>query len=112
LGSTCFFGTCNKLTLNYQNRPVYQANTIGELKVDDRKANSTSISNRNKLNNNYYGKLYFKNRVKYEFLVLGTHFLGMVFFLDLVPGNPGVTITAAIAVVMALWWVTEALPMV
>jgi hypothetical protein len=28
----------NKLTLNYQNRPVYQANTIGELKVDDRKA--------------------------------------------------------------------------
>jgi sodium-dependent dicarboxylate transporter 2/3/5 len=33
----------------------------------------------------------------------------MVFFLDLVPGNPGV-ITAAIAVVMALWWVTEALP--
>jgi sodium-dependent dicarboxylate transporter 2/3/5 len=32
----------------------------------------------------------------------------MVFFLDLVPGNPGVTITAAIA--MALWWVTEALP--
>jgi sodium-dependent dicarboxylate transporter 2/3/5 len=34
----------------------------------------------------------------------------MVFFLDLVPGNPGVTITAAIAVVMALWWVTEALP--
>jgi sodium-dependent dicarboxylate transporter 2/3/5 len=33
----------------------------------------------------------------------------MVFFLDLVPGNPGVTITAAIAVV-ALWWVTEALP--
>jgi hypothetical protein len=39
-----------------------------------------------------------------------THFLGMV-FLDLVPGNPGVTITAAIAVVMALW-VTEALPIV
>jgi sodium-dependent dicarboxylate transporter 2/3/5 len=32
-------------------------------------------------------------------------------FLDLVPGNPGVTITAAIAVVMALWWVTEALPL-
>jgi sodium-dependent dicarboxylate transporter 2/3/5 len=53
----------------------------------------------------------FKNRVKYEFLVLGILiFLGMVFFLDLVPDNPGVTITAAIAVVMALWWVTEALP--
>jgi hypothetical protein len=26
----------------------------------------------------------------------------MVFFLDLVPGNPGVTITAAIAVVMGV----------
>jgi hypothetical protein len=54
----------------------------------------------------------FKNRVKYEFFSFrNTHFLGMVFFLDLVPGNPGVTITA-IAVVMALWWVTEALPIV
>lgn len=53
----------------------------------------------------------FKTRVKYEFLVLGILiFLGMVFFLDLVPGNSGVTITAAIAVVMALWWITEALP--
>jgi hypothetical protein len=27
-----FKGHANKLTLNYQNRPVYQANTIGELK--------------------------------------------------------------------------------
>jgi sodium-dependent dicarboxylate transporter 2/3/5 len=45
-----------------------------------------------------------------SFIFRNTHFLGMVFFLDLVPGNPGVTITAAIAVVMALWWVTEALP--
>jgi hypothetical protein len=32
LGLTCFKGHANKLTLNYQNRPVYQANTIGELK--------------------------------------------------------------------------------
>jgi sodium-dependent dicarboxylate transporter 2/3/5 len=46
-----------------------------------------------------------------SFSFRNTHFLGMVFFLDLVPGNPGVTITAAIAVVMALWWVTEALPL-
>jgi hypothetical protein len=36
-------------------------------------------------------------------------FLGMVFFLDLVPGNPGVTITCY-SRMMALWWVTEALP--
>lgn len=37
-------------------------------------------------------------------------FLGMVFFLDLQPGKPEVTYTAAIAVLMAFWWVTEALP--
>jgi sodium-dependent dicarboxylate transporter 2/3/5 len=44
-----------------------------------------------------------------SFSFRNTHF-SRIFFLDLVPGNPGVTITAAIAVVMALWWVTEALP--
>jgi hypothetical protein len=39
LGVNLFFqGHSNKLTLNYQNRPVYRANTIGKLKVDDRKA--------------------------------------------------------------------------
>jgi hypothetical protein len=32
VGVNLFFKACNKLTLNYQNRPVYQANTIGELK--------------------------------------------------------------------------------
>jgi hypothetical protein len=32
LGVNLFLGHANKLTLNYQNRPVYQANTIGELK--------------------------------------------------------------------------------
>jgi sodium-dependent dicarboxylate transporter 2/3/5 len=52
----------------------------------------------------------FKIELSMSFSFRNTHFLGMVFFLDLVPGNPGVTITAAIAVVMALWWVTEALP--
>jgi sodium-dependent dicarboxylate transporter 2/3/5 len=51
-----------------------------------------------------------KIELSMSFSFRNTHFLGMVFFLDLVPGNPGVTITAAIAVVMALWWVTEALP--
>jgi hypothetical protein len=57
-GQPVFKGHANKLTLNYQNRPVYQANTIGELKsmIEKRKI---VISNRNKLNNNYYGKLYF-----------------------------------------------------
>ena len=37
-------------------------------------------------------------------------FFGMVFFVDLQPGKPEVTYTAAIAVLMAFWWVTEALP--
>lgn len=38
LGVNLFFkGHSNKLTLNYQNRPVYLANTLGELKVDERK---------------------------------------------------------------------------
>jgi hypothetical protein len=44
-----------------------------------------------------------------SFFFRNTHF-SRDGILDLVPGNPGVTITAAIAVVMALWWVTEALP--
>jgi hypothetical protein len=48
-GQPVFKGHANKLTLNYQNRPVYQANTIGELKsmIEKRKI---VISNRNKLN--------------------------------------------------------------
>ena len=37
-------------------------------------------------------------------------FFGMIFFVDLQPGKPEVTYTAAIAVLMAFWWVTEALP--
>lgn len=34
----------------------------------------------------------------------------MLFFVNLKPGSPQVTYTAAIAVLVALWWVTEALP--
>ncbi|UQD54876.1 OprO/OprP family phosphate-selective porin [Flavobacterium sp. K5-23] len=38
IGVNLFFkGHSNKLTLNYQNRPIYLANTLGELKVDERK---------------------------------------------------------------------------
>ena len=38
VGFNVFFaGHSNKLTLSYQDRPVYQANTVGELKVDERK---------------------------------------------------------------------------
>jgi len=49
--------------------------------------------------------------IKYNVIIVGVLlFAGMVSFLDLSPGNPEVTITAAIAVLMALWWVAEALP--
>ena len=37
-------------------------------------------------------------------------FFSIVLFIDLKPGAPEVTYTAAIAVLVALWWVTEALP--
>ncbi len=37
-------------------------------------------------------------------------FFGMIFFIDLQPGKPEITYTAAIAVLMAFWWVSEALP--
>ncbi|WP_108868449.1 SLC13 family permease [Aquimarina aquimarini] len=57
-------------------------------------------------------KLSTQTNIKYPIVFLGLIiFSGMVFFIDLVPGNPGVTITAAIAILMALWWVTEAIPM-
>lgn len=37
-------------------------------------------------------------------------FFGFIFFVDLQPGKPEVTYTAAIAILMAFWWVTEAIP--
>lgn len=37
-------------------------------------------------------------------------FFGIIFGIDLKPGSPAVTYTAAIAVLMAFWWVTEAIP--
>ncbi|MBU2951077.1 SLC13 family permease [Tamlana agarivorans] len=37
-------------------------------------------------------------------------FFSIIFFVDLQPGKPEVTYTAAIAFLMAFWWVTEALP--
>jgi len=49
--------------------------------------------------------------IKYNVIIFGVLlFAGMISFLDLAPGRPEITITAAIAVLMALWWVTEALP--
>jgi solute carrier family 13 (sodium-dependent dicarboxylate transporter), member 2/3/5 len=38
-------------------------------------------------------------------------FLCFLFFIDLDPSNPALTYTAAIALLMAVWWMTEALPL-
>ncbi|MHC4956605.1 MAG: hypothetical protein ACYTGZ_22430 [Planctomycetota bacterium] len=35
---------------------------------------------------------------------------GVLFFADLVPGNPVPTRMAAVAILMAGWWITEAIP--
>ena len=38
-------------------------------------------------------------------------FLLIIFFTDLDPSNPQLSIMAAIAVLMAVWWITEAIPL-
>ena len=45
------------------------------------------------------------------FIIAPLLFLFFVFFGDLEPGNPQVTYTLAIALLMALWWVTEVIPL-
>ena len=37
-------------------------------------------------------------------------FLIVILFFDLEPGKPIVTRMAAVAVLMAVWWITEAIP--
>ncbi|KAB1071367.1 SLC13/DASS family transporter [Tamlana haliotis] len=50
-------------------------------------------------------------QINMKLIILGLLvFFSMIFFVDLQPGKPEVTYTAAIAVLMAFWWVTEALP--
>ncbi len=49
--------------------------------------------------------------IKYPFVIIGLVVaLVIAFGLDLSPGSPEVTYTAAIAALMAIWWVTEAIP--
>jgi solute carrier family 13 (sodium-dependent dicarboxylate transporter), member 2/3/5 len=38
-------------------------------------------------------------------------FVAILFFTDLEPGKPEITRTFAVAMLMAIWWVTEALPL-
>lgn len=52
-----------------------------------------------------------KSEINMKLVILGLLiFFGIIFFVDLQPGKPGVTYTAAIAFLMAFWWISEALP--
>ncbi len=53
----------------------------------------------------------FSNK-KYTGLIIGfLLFLFILLFTDLEPGKPEITSTCAIAVLMAVWWVTESIPL-
>ncbi len=45
------------------------------------------------------------------FLFAPVLFLYMVFFVDLDPQKPIITYTLAVAILMALWWVVEIVPL-
>lgn len=52
------------------------------------------------------------SRVKLASLIIAPLIsVSLILFADLEPGNPNVTYTFAIAVLMAIWWITEAIPM-
>ncbi len=52
-----------------------------------------------------------KNTKQLFGLILGPVIaFNLLFFFNLSPGNPLVTCTAAIASLMAIWWITEAIP--
>ncbi|NQU32985.1 MAG: SLC13/DASS family transporter [Bacteroidetes bacterium] len=53
--------------------------------------------------------LSFKNII--GFLIAPILFVWITFFVDLEPGKPEVTYTFGIAVLMALWWITEVIPL-
>ena len=48
---------------------------------------------------------------KFFFLLAPVLFLYIVIFVDLEPGKPEITYTFAVAVLMALWWITEIVPL-
>jgi len=52
------------------------------------------------------------SRFARSFLLLGPLLaLALLLFFDLDPGRPVVTRTAAVALLMAIWWITEAIPL-
>jgi len=46
-----------------------------------------------------------------SFIITPIISLSIILFADLQPGNPAVTRTLAVALLMAVWWITEALPL-
>ena len=52
-----------------------------------------------------------KSKAQKVGLVLGPVLFLWVTFMDLDPGNPVVARMAAVAVLMATWWITEAIPL-
>ncbi len=52
-----------------------------------------------------------KETVNFKLIIIGLFvFFGIILFVDLQPGKPNITYTAAIAFLMAFWWISEALP--
>lgn len=56
-----------------------------------------------------YQKISYKNI--FGFIVGPLLFLWITLFMDLEPGNPAVTYTFAIAILMAIWWISEVVPL-
>jgi len=54
-----------------------------------------------------------KNNLISTLAIIGGPVLSILFlqFIDLDPGHPAVTRTAAVALLMAIWWITEAVPL-
>ncbi|TRZ42142.1 SLC13 family permease [Robertkochia solimangrovi] len=52
-----------------------------------------------------------QDKVNFRLIIAGIiFFIGFISFFDLQPGEPQVTFTAAIGILMAFWWITEAIP--
>ncbi len=54
-------------------------------------------------------KISYKNI--FGFIIGPVLFLWITLFMDLEPGNPSVTYTFAIAILMAIWWISEVVPL-
>ncbi len=55
------------------------------------------------------GNINFKNII--GFVIAPLLFIWITLFMDLEPGKPAVTYTLGVAVLMAIWWVTEVVPL-